>query len=66
MREPSGRSLSQTQATSAPNSGTVALRIDDSPVVMDSRAKAKQANGMPELSRPTRNTAFQCWRSCGP
>ena len=37
-----GRSFSQTHATSAPNSGTVALRMADSPVVMDSSAKAKQ------------------------
>ncbi|MCY1381280.1 hypothetical protein D9M69_691680 [compost metagenome] len=38
MREPPGRSLSQSQATSAPESGTVALRMELSPVVMCSTA----------------------------
>ncbi|OQC03425.1 MAG: hypothetical protein BWX79_02636 [Alphaproteobacteria bacterium ADurb.Bin100] len=66
IREASGRSLSQAQATRAPNKGTVALRMADSPVVRYSRAKAKQAKGRPEFSNPTRNTAFQCWRNSRP
>ena len=66
MRDPAGRSLSQAQATSAPNSGTVAFRMADRPVVRYSSAKAKQANGRPEFSTPTKNTDFQWRRSCGP
>jgi hypothetical protein len=58
-REGVGLSFSQTQAISAPNIGTVALRMADKPVVMDSRANEKQANGMPELSRPMRKIRFQ-------
>ncbi len=54
MREPPGRSLSQSQATTAPSSGTVAFRMDVRPVVMCITAKANSANGMPELSRPTK------------
>ena len=58
-------SPSHSHATSAPNSGTVAFRIDDSPVLIDSSAKLNSANGMAELIRPQIITGFQCWRSCG-
>jgi hypothetical protein len=51
-REAAGLSFSHTQATSAPNSGTVALRMADRPVVMVVTAKANSANGAPELSAP--------------
>ncbi len=40
MREPPGRSLSQSHATSAPESGTVALRMELRPVVMCITANA--------------------------
>ena len=63
-REWLGLSLSQSQATSAPNIGTVALRMADSPVVIDSSANEKQANGMPELNRPTRNSDSPSVRFC--
>ena len=66
MRKPWGRSFSHSQATTAPNSGTVAFSKEDNPVLMDSRAKAIQANGMPELSRPMKNTFFQCVASSDP
>ena len=49
VREPVGRSLSHTQATTAPNSGTVAFRMDDRPVEMDSSAYEKHTNGMAEF-----------------
>jgi len=62
MREPPGRSFSQSQATRAPVSGTVALRIDVSPVVMCITANANSMNGMPELSRPTNRMALGRWR----
>ena len=65
MREALGLSFSQSQAINAPNMGTVALRIDDRPVVIDSRANAKHANGMPELSIPTRNIFRQCVLNSG-
>ena len=65
MRQAVGLSFSQAQAISAPNIGTVAFRMDDSPVLMDSSAKAMQANGMPELSRPTTKVRRQCLRSSG-
>jgi hypothetical protein len=58
--------LSQTHAIKAPNMGTVALMMDDKPVVMDSKAWEKQAKGMAELISPTNNVFFQCWRNCGP
>src|SRR3989442_8539927 len=64
-REASGLSLSQAQATSAPNIGTVAFRMADSPVVMDSSANEKHANGMPELSTPMKKIRFQFFRSSG-
>ena len=66
MRLPPGRSRSQIQAISAPNSGTVAFRIADRPVLIDSRAKEKQAKGMPELSMPTNQSCFQCSSSVRP
>ena len=58
-REALGLSLSQAQATSAPNIGTVALRMLDRPVVIDSSANAKHANGMPELRIPTKKVRRQ-------
>src|SRR5659263_306081 len=54
-REALGLSFSQAHAISAPNMGTVALRMAASPVLMDSSANEKQANGTPELSRPIKN-----------
>ena len=64
MREPPGRSWSHTQATKAPVSGTVALRIEVSPVVMCVTANANNTNGMPELSRPTNRIGFaRCRKS---
>src|SRR5574343_1042291 len=63
LREVPGRSPSQTHATSAPKSGTVAFRMDDRPVLMFITAKEYNANGMPELRTPTNRTGFQCWRS---
>ena len=63
VREAPGRSPSQSQATTAPNSGTVALRMDVSPVLMDSSAKLNSANGRAELVMPQNSTGFQCWRS---
>ena len=65
MRKPLGRSLSHIHAMSAPNIGTVAFRIDDSPVVIDKIAYEKQANGIAEFKRPTKNVSFQCWRKPG-
>ena len=53
MREPLGRSRNQTQATSAPHSGTVALRMALKPVLMCSTAKQYSAKGRPLLSTPT-------------
>ena len=58
VREPVGRSPSQPQATSAPNKGTVAFRMADRPVLIDSSANANSRKGNPELMMPTRNTAF--------
>jgi hypothetical protein len=43
----------------------VAFRIADKPVVMDSSANAKQANGMAELKIPMKKIFFQCFRSSG-
>jgi hypothetical protein len=65
MREALGLSLSHSQAISAPNMGTVALRIADRPVVMDSSANEKQANGMPEFSTPMKKIRFQFFLSSG-
>src|SRR3989338_11188457 len=65
-REGLGLSLSQSQATSAPNIGTVALRMADRPVVIDSSANEKQANGMPELNMPIRNTWRQFFTRVAP
>ncbi len=59
------RSPSQTHATSAPNSGTVAFRMEASPVVMCSTAQEYSANGMAEFTRPASNAGFQCRRSAG-
>jgi len=65
IRQPVSRSFSQAQAIKAPNMGTVAFRMADSPVLMDSSANAKQANGMPELSRPMKKMRFQFAASTG-
>src|SRR6188768_2868819 len=65
MREALGLSLSHSQAISAPNIGTVALRMADSPVVMDSSANEKQANGMPELRMPMKKIFFQFFFKSG-
>src|SRR3990167_6037461 len=64
-REALSLSFSQAQAISAPNIGTVAFRMAASPVLMDSSANEKQANGMPELSRPIKNVRRQCFLSSG-
>ena len=45
--------------------GTVALMMDDSPVVIVSSEKANSANGMPELSTPTKKIARQRARRAG-
>lgn len=60
-----GLFLSQNQATTASNVGTVAFRMADKPVVMDSSANEKHTNGMLELNRPTRNTRPQFFISAG-
>ena len=65
MRERVGLSLSQSQATTAPNMGTDAFKMADNPVLIDSSANAKQANGMPELSMPMKATFFQCLYNSG-
>ena len=65
IREWVGRSFSQSHATTAPNSGTVAFRIADRPVVIASSAKAKQAKGIAELSRPTTKIGRQLRRNTG-
>src|SRR5512133_1152034 len=65
MRRPCGRSLSQSQAIMAPNKGTVAFRMADKPVLMARSANEKQANGMAELSTPTKKTFFQCLANWG-
>ena len=59
------RSPSHSQATSAPNSGTVALRIDVSPVAMCITAQANSANGIAELMSPANSTGRQWRRSAG-
>ena len=59
------RSPSHSQATSAPNSGTVAFRIDVSPVAMCMTAQENKANGMAELTTPASKMGRQCWRSAG-
>lgn len=43
--------------------GTLALMMDDSPVVMVSSEKANSANGIPELSSPTNMTGSHRLRS---
>ena len=65
MRDSAGLSFSQTQATRAPNMGTVAFNMDDKPVVIDSSANARQANGMAELNMPMTKIFFQCCCSSG-
>lgn len=60
MRLPPGRSRSQPQAIRAPNSGTVALRIDASPELIASSAYEKQTKGMAELSMPTSSSCLEC------
>ena len=60
VRDRLGLSPSQSQATTAPNSGTVAFRIEEKPVLMCITAKAYKANGMPLLRTPTNSTGFQC------
>ena len=65
-RDPVGRSLSHSQAMNAPNKGVVAFKIDDKPVLIDNKAKLKQAKGMAEFKMPTKNVSFQCWRRLGP
>ena len=65
MRDAVGLSLSQAQATSAPNIGTVAFKIDDSPVLICSNAKERHTNGMPEFSMPIKNVRRQCFFSSG-
>ena len=42
-----------------------AFKIDAKPVVIDRIANEKQANGMAEFKRPTKNVNFQCWRKPG-
>src|SRR5512141_293971 len=64
-REWVGRSFSQSHATTAPNSGTVAFNMADRPVVIASSANAKQAKGIAELSRPTTKIARQLRRNTG-
>ena len=63
VRDRLGLSPSQTQATSAPNKGTVAFRMDEKPVVMCITAKEYKANGMPLLRTPTNSTGFQYRRN---
>ena len=50
----------------APNSGTVAFRMADRPVLIDCSAKAKQTNGIPELMTPISMVCFQRRASAGP
>ena len=65
MRVAFGRSFSHAQATSAPNSGTVAFKIDDRPMEIDKSAKVKQAKGIAEFKRPIDKASFQCVRKSG-
>jgi len=65
MRERSGRSLNQAQATSAPNIGTVALITAASPLLSVSRPKAKKAKGRPEFRMPMPSAGFQCCLNAG-
>jgi hypothetical protein len=59
VRDRVGLSPNQSQATTAPNKGTVAFRMEEKPVVMCSTANEYNANGMPLLSAPTNSTGFQ-------
>ena len=61
-REAVSLSFSHSHAISAPNSGVVALNIDDSPPVIASTARPKQTNGTAELVMPTSRIGFQCTR----
>ena len=63
-RNPPGRSLSHSQATSAPDSGTVAFKMAERPVAMCSTANAYSAKGSAEFSRPTNRIAPARWRNC--
>src|SRR5512140_3037461 len=64
-RDRAGRSFSHSHATTAPNSGTVALRMADRPVVIASNANAKQENGIAEFSNPTTKIGRQFRRNTG-
>ena len=57
-REGVNRSFSQIHAISAPHSGVDALKIDDSPAVIDSAAKLKHRKGSAEFRMPTMKIGF--------